>query len=133
MPSGVSDADSARAQAALDDASALIRAEAGITWVNDDDELTDVPDILVTLTCKAAQRVIVNPDGQSQSQTGPFGGAWANASSDVYLTKYEKNLVRRAAGRTGLSSVRVEAPAEAAGKRRTDDDYSEDEDEIPIF
>lgn len=50
--------DDTRAQAALDDASALVRDEAGITWTDDDDELEDVPDIVVTITLEVARRAL---------------------------------------------------------------------------
>nr|MBP9053017.1 hypothetical protein [Ilumatobacteraceae bacterium] len=57
-------ADEARARAALDDASALIRSEAGAEdWLDDDGNLEVVPSIVVTVCCKVAQRVLTNPDG----------------------------------------------------------------------
>lgn len=102
LPGGISDDDSTRAQAALDDASALIRNETGKTWVTDDELDADVPDIVVTVTCRAAMRAFVNPTGLVQDTTGPFSASFANASSDVYLTKNEKSDVRRAAGKSGL-------------------------------
>lgn len=103
IPGGVEQADQARAQAALDDASALIRAEAGTTWTNEDGTaLVDVPDIIVTITVAAARRSFVNPDGLTAEAIGDYSSSFAHASGDVYLTKAERNAVRRAAGRSGL-------------------------------
>lgn len=102
IPGGISDDDSARAQAALDDASALIRVEAGKTWVTDDELDADIPDIVVSVCCRAAQRSFTNPVGVVQDTAGPFSATYANASSDVYLTKNEKDLVKQVAGTSGL-------------------------------
>lgn len=91
------EADEPRAQAALDDASALIRAEAGgTTWVDDDGELleNEVPDIVVTLTLKVAKRSIVNPDDVAQEGAGSYTVSFR----EVYLTSDEKRLIRQAAG-----------------------------------
>lgn len=102
IPNGITAGDEPRAQAALDDASALIRAEAGKTWCTDGELDDDVPDIVVTITLKSAQRAFTNPDGQTQEQTGQWMASYANASPDVYLTERERTLVRRAAGRSGV-------------------------------
>lgn len=97
-PGGVSgDADTARAQAALDDASTLVRAVAGKTWVDDNNELEDVPDVVFTVTVRAALRAFVNPSGVQQQSTGPFSESYANSSSDVYLTNKEQDMIRSAA------------------------------------
>lgn len=97
--------DVTRAEAALDDASALIRAEAGQTWVTDDALDEDVPGILAVVCIAVARRVIENPDGFTEMHVGDTGGSLANASNDVYLTANEKRLVRRAAGVSGVMGV----------------------------
>lgn len=109
VPGGVPDADEARAQAALEDASSLIRDEAGTTWVDANNAL-DLPtgtdawkaDTLVRVCCAAARRTFENPDGVSQESLGGYSVAQSNSSSDVYLTAAEKRQVRKAAGFTGL-------------------------------
>lgn len=126
IPAGIAVADEARAQAALDDASALIRLEAGKDWAEGDELDPDIPPIVVTVTTAVARRAFVNPDGLTQETTGPFSVSVSNASADIYLTKTERALLRRAAGRFELTSVRVEAPAGAAASRW--DDLSELED-----
>lgn len=102
LPAGVSGPDDARAQAALDDASALIRSQAGRSWVTDDELDDDIPDIIRTICVRAALRCFINPDGVTQEGAGPFNRSFANASSDVYLTAAEKAQVRAAAGKGGL-------------------------------
>lgn len=98
--------DPARAQAALDDASALIRAEAGETWVDDDGTLAaDVPGVLLTICCKAARRSLANPDGVTSESIEDYSVSFGNTSPDVYLTKAERAMVRRAAGRNSVGTL----------------------------
>lgn len=101
---GVSDRESARAWAAIIDASALIRSVAnGKTWATDaGDTLVDVPDILVAITCAAARRALDNPDGVTSESLGQYSVSLANSSGDVYLTTAEQGQVRKAAGLTGM-------------------------------
>lgn len=102
LPGGIDAADETRAQAALDDASALIRLEAGKTWTTDDELDDDVPDIILTVCVAAARRAFNNPDGVRSESTGSYSVSLADSSGDVYLTKAERGHVRRAAGRTGV-------------------------------
>jgi hypothetical protein len=94
----------ARAQAALDDASALVRAEARRTWVvitqdidgNDVYTLTDVPDVIVRVTLGAALRNFQNPDDRVISETvGPFSRTLRYSEHGVYLTDAELAIIRR--------------------------------------
>ena len=101
IPGGVDGADTARAQAMLDDASALIRAEAGATVVaawNAD----GAPGVIATICMSAAKRAFLNPDGVRSLAIDGNSAQFATASPDVYLTKAEKSAVRRAAGKSGL-------------------------------
>lgn len=102
VPGGVAASDEARAQANLDDASALVRAEAGKTWVDEANELDGVPDVIVTVTIAAAKRAFMNPDMVRSESIDGYSTSYAAASPDVYLTKAERQAVRRAAGRSGL-------------------------------
>lgn len=102
IPGGIEDNDRPRAQAALDDASALIRAEAGNNWTNDEDTaLEDVPDIVVTVCLSAARRAFVNPDGVTAASVGDASQSYSESSLDVYLKASEKALIRRANGSFG--------------------------------
>jgi hypothetical protein len=93
--------DDDRAQAVLDDASARIRAETVKTWVTDGELDADVPDIVGVVCLQAALRAYQNPERLTQEGIGT-GYVQSNVSADVYLTKAELRLVRRAAGNSGL-------------------------------
>jgi phage gp36-like protein len=99
QPGGINDTDRARAWAALTDASNLIRAESGSTWVdpNTNELLADVPGIVVTVCCAVALRVITNPDAIQQERLGSYSVTMAASLGDVSLTKTELRLVRKAA------------------------------------
>lgn len=110
---GVDVSNSARAQAALDDASAFIRDVASPEdWVNDDGTLGDVPDVVVAVCCRAAQRSLDNPRALQSESIGSYSSTFANSSPDVYLTKSERKAIRRAAGLTtgALGAVTIESP-----------------------
>ena len=93
----VDDAERARAQALLDDASALVRFVAGQTWVDDTFDppvITDVPDVVVSITCAAALRGWYNPAAIESAQLGAvsvrYGGAWLSGSEREALAQYSR-------------------------------------------
>lgn len=103
VPEGISSGSEARAQAALDDAAALIRDEAGgVGWATAEDPGDDVPGIIPVINLRSALRSYLNPEGNEQESTGEWAAKIANASSDVYLTASEIKRVQRAAGRAGV-------------------------------
>lgn len=102
--------DEGRARALLDDASALIRAEANYTWLDADGALETVPALIVMVCCKVAERVMSNPEGLSGEAIGGYSAQFSNASSDVYLTKQERRLVRKASGVMAIGTVELESP-----------------------
>jgi hypothetical protein len=97
--------DEGRARALLDFASALIRTEAGVDWVDEDDELDGVPDIVRFVCCKVVERVLSNPTGLQAESVVNYRAEYGNASSDLYLTKQERRLVRKAAGKLAVAAV----------------------------
>lgn len=106
--------ETARAEAALADASAIIRAEAGVTWASNGALTSDLPDSIVTITLAVARRVFDNPQGL-QAETESLGGhshteQWANASTDVYLKASERAIIAKvtptASGIGTLSTTR---------------------------
>lgn len=108
----IEDEDLARAQAALADASALVRAEAGITWHNHgNNQNENVPEAVVMVTLRAAIRAYRNPEGLgSESLGGLYSYSYANGEAGVYLTPEEKRLVRNAALNvkpSGITTVRT--------------------------
>lgn len=106
---GIAEEDATRAQAVLDDASALVRAEAGKSWMSEAGMLeSDIPDVILTIVMKAAKRAFTNPDEVRSESIDNYSTSYG----DVYLTKTEVSLVRGAAGiRGGLwtqSTTRTE-------------------------
>lgn len=112
LPGGLEGVDVARAQAALEDAASLIRAETGKSYVDDVGSLA-LPtgdnawraDTLTRVNLSVAVRAVTNPDGVSEQQIVNYRETLANASPDVYLTASERRSVRRAAGILGLAAV----------------------------
>jgi hypothetical protein len=83
----------------------LIRAEAGKTWVDNTNALlATVPDVLIAVTCAAVRRALTNPDAVASETVPDYSRTFASAtlSADIYLTRGEKRVVQRAAGRSGL-------------------------------
>lgn len=106
--------DQTRAQVALDDASAEIRAFTRRSWV-DGDALalpTGVDawkaDVLVRVCCSIARRVLDNPEGVQQESIGSYSVTNANASSDVYLTRAERRLLQSVAGSSAIGTIDLE-------------------------
>lgn len=99
--------DEPRAQAALEDASALARAEAGVDWITDADppalDTANIPDIVVAIVLRAARRAFINPDEVESESAGSYQVRFR----DVYLTVKECELIRNAGGTTptGLGVV----------------------------
>jgi hypothetical protein len=110
---GVEDWDSPRALAAIDDVSALIHSETNNAWVDAETGalVADVPHLAKTICCRAVSRSLSNPEALQAEGIGSYSATYANASSDVYLTKSEKNALRKEAGiSSGLGVVRLAAP-----------------------
>ena len=110
FPGGLSDDDTNRALAALDDASAWIRSEASEDWLDDDGNLSDVPAVIVSICCAVARRVVDNPAGIMQRSIAGYSEGLSNATTDVYLTKQEKAMIRKAVGAGGITVVPLEGP-----------------------
>ena len=110
FPGGLPDADTQRALAALDDASAWIRVEAGEDWLDDDGLLETVPAAIVSVCCAVARRIVDNPAGIMQRSIAGYSEGLTNASTDVYLTKQEKAMIRKVTGTGGLVAVVLESP-----------------------
>ena len=108
---GVTTSDASRAQAALDDATAVHRDVASPEdWLDDDGNLETVPDIVVAICCRAVQRSLDNPQAVQAEGIGSYNVTFANSSPDVYLTKAERASIRRAVGKVSLGAVTIESP-----------------------
>lgn len=107
---GITSADEERAQACLDDSSALIRDEARLTWVDTEGGLEEIPDAVVAITYAVAIRAFRNPEGIRSEQIGQYSVTYADGSTAAFLTDGERRAIRRAAGRSGLGSMEIESP-----------------------
>lgn len=98
----------ARAEAVLSAASAIVRAENGKNWVDENGELLDdIPDAVSVLVVQLAARLWANPTGLTQETAGPFSAMHGRST----LTDDERGvLTDNTAG--GLGSIQVVAPAE---------------------
>lgn len=92
-----------RADALLSDASTLVRHAAGATWVDAEGDLTDVPDLAVTITIAAAIRAWFNPAGVTAQQLGAVSVRYA----DVWLTGKETDQLAQMT-RQSVQSIELE-------------------------
>lgn len=95
-------AEVARPLAIVDDASALVRTEAGRTWVLGDGVPDVVPPTIAAITIRIAIRAIENPEGFTTESGGDYSYSRKGVEDGVYLTEREARMVRKAAGKTGL-------------------------------
>jgi hypothetical protein len=116
----LSGADLARAQACLDDVSALVREAVGRDFVDEIDELTDtIPAAVVTVTVQAALRGYRNPDGLASESIGSGAYAYSfgtDAQAGIYLSAAEVEIVRKAVRGTSGSTYSIGTPS-AYGER----------------
>lgn len=97
-----------QAEARLADASAIVRAYAGRTWLDDDNQLEDVPADIPGVVASMVERATLNPAGTTQETAGPFSRSFgSDAAARLYLTKMEKLVVRAAAGRLSVGALPV--------------------------
>ena len=97
--------DDPRAGAVLARVSALVRSYTGQTWVDENDDLADVPDDVQSVVLAVAERVWRNPAGAIQITKGPFTTRLAEAAGEgLYLTETEKSILGkwRTSGAGGL-------------------------------
>lgn len=95
-------AEIARPMAIVDDASALVRTEAGQTWLDGNGELTAVPPTIAAVTLRVAIRAIENPEGFTNESGGDYSYTRKGVEDGVYLTNREIRMIRKAAGKAGL-------------------------------
>lgn len=103
-------ADAGRAQAALDDISAAIHVVTNNAWVSDGALVDDVPGVALAVCCAAARRVLENAQLVASETLGPASTTYAAPSNDIYLTRTEQRLLRKAAGVASVGAVTLESP-----------------------
>src|SRR5690606_23806216 len=100
-------ADAKRAELCLRAASALVRSEAGRTWLTPDGNLETVPETVRLVTLYCASRVYDNREGQNRWNIDDAGGGWKVDEAGAYLTASEKDTLSGFTGRRfgGLGTV----------------------------
>lgn len=94
-----------RALALLDDASALVRAVARRSWI-EDGELADVPTAVVGVVANVAARAFRNPDGVTQDTAGPFTVSYGPLAAErLFLTRGEREILSRFTRNIGTISL----------------------------
>lgn len=95
--------DTAQALARLGQASAIVRAFAGETWLNEDEtELVDVPPDIPGVVAGMVERASHNPAGITQEVAGEFSRSFgADAAKRIYLDWNDKLVIRAAIGALG--------------------------------
>ncbi|MEU4568668.1 hypothetical protein [Micromonospora sp. NPDC023956] len=111
VPGSLSGADLARAGAALEDVSALVRLEAGADWVAEDGATITAPPAVVTVVLAAALRGYRNPDGFQGETVGPYSYQYAQGATSAYLTAQELRLIRAASGNSAASVYTLRTPS----------------------
>ncbi|MGO1835312.1 MAG: hypothetical protein ACTH0C_11650 [Actinomycetaceae bacterium] len=103
----VDSAEGKRAELCLRAASALVRSEAGRTWLADNGTLQDVPENVRMVTLYCASRVFDNREGQNRWNVDDAGGGWKVDEAGAYLTASEKDMLAGYAQRRhgGLGTV----------------------------
>jgi hypothetical protein len=122
-----------QAEARLRDASAIVRAYAGETWLNDDGELEDVPDDIPGVVASMVERASRNPAGITQETAGPFARSFgSDASQRLYLTANEKLIIRNAIGaRSAIGTLSTTRGDVETGWITEDYAYWPEEESIP--
>ena len=101
---GFEDLDSGQADALIDDATALVREAASPEL--DTVESPATPPAVVAVMVNMIRRGLSNPAGHAQETLGDFSySTGGQMAATIYLTRRERRLVRRAAGKLGASSL----------------------------
>ena len=97
----------ARATAIMQDVSAVVRQEAGRTFVNDEDELV-VPDAVRAVALIVARRAFMNPRGVSSNQIGGYSERVSESETmGIFLAPVEKRMLRAAVGKSTSGTIGV--------------------------
>lgn len=101
-----------QAQARIEQASELVRAFAGVDWLNaNQDDVENVPGAIPGVVIGIVERAVGNPDGvTANSETaGPFARSFSfgqDAASRIYLTDADKRIIRHAvSGQPGVFTI----------------------------
>ena len=101
---GFDGVDQGEAEAVITDASSLVAQIAGLStpWTAE-----TVPDAVVPVLVSMVRRGLNNPLGHSGETLGDY--TWQGAGG-LYATRAEQRIIRKAAGRSSVSSVNLDSP-----------------------
>lgn len=100
--------DHGRALLCLRMASALVRTEAGKTWLTAEGELDSPPEPAVMVTLYSASRAFENREAQTRGGIDDATESWKVDEAGIYLTVSERRQVAALRGGiTGLSTIRT--------------------------
>lgn len=98
-----------QAAAFIDDASALIRIAAGISFIDAITGVVVLPAALVPIVVRVVDRALENPHGLESETTGNHSWRAPSEGSGVHLTRKDRNDIRSALGlNSGVRSVTLE-------------------------
>lgn len=116
------DSELSHVEALIDDVSALVRLEAGATWIDETTGLvTGLPASIRAVVLRVCERVITNPDNLRQESSGDYSYTYRDASMD--LSRSDIKIIRRAMGRTGLWTQPVERDGDCGATLWCEDNY----------
>jgi hypothetical protein len=108
----VADEDRGRVETILDDAAALVLRAVGDSeadWATD--EGTDPPREVVIVVTGVARRALKHEDGVVREQLGEHGVTYrADSAWEIWLTRQEERIVRKAAELSSVQSVTLVSP-----------------------
>lgn len=100
--------DWVRAEAALSDASALVRGEAGLDWYDPDTEAITAPGVARAIVLRLAAQVMRNPLGYTSETAGEFTYHLPAGQAGMVLTAADRRVLQRIAVGGSLASVSIE-------------------------
>lgn len=114
LPEDFDEAERARGEGLLDEASELIRGIAQKTWLTAEGALDGVPRRVARICVAAAARAFENPHALVQRSIGDSSKSYDRTGREggeaVYLTSREEDDVRRAAGTSSFVAVTLSSP-----------------------
>lgn len=127
--------DETAATARLAQASEIVRAYAGMTWLNaDETAVVDVPGAIPGVVAAMVERATRNPSGTVQETAGPFSRSFGSSAAErLYMTKAEKMVVRAASDRSQIGVIpTTRGPLETRSIMDPDhDSWVENEPSLP--
>jgi hypothetical protein len=120
----------AQANAAIADASALVRLIADGADFHDDADALDLPEAIRPVVVAMVRRALEVPAGAAAGLTAEMVGAYSwqaagggsgsgvsssGPAASLYATRREVRIIRKAAGLSSLRSVPIESPYTTAG------------------